>query len=214
MTLHVPSSHFILTDDGKTVVGVRDPKGADHYWLDEKPEGSAHAYKGDLILTVVSGLLDAEITDAAWAMPTTPTVFAPPTVTSSTDAITYEPSTGTLTFNETQAYSMVLSFNPNTTSGRTIYYYVTVDYNDGNGFRPLRYSARQVYVRANETNQVLFLSLFKFPAGTKLKRYVWASDTLNCVTVDLPNTTAGTVTIPAARMVYTVDYGPHLLAEE
>lgn len=70
---------------------------------------------------VRSGLLDVRIIDATWAMPTTPTIFAPDEISSSTDAIDYDLSTGEITFNRSQAYNMIISLNPSTTSAMAIY---------------------------------------------------------------------------------------------
>lgn len=143
--------------------------------------------------------LDLQDRSATIAIPTTPTLWKPPTIVTSSGGMLYDSSTGVITLPESRAYSVFTMSNISTTGARTLYTYVDVDV--GAGFAASRYSGRRMSVSSAIDGQVVTVSRNVFQAGTKLRFYLWTSGATDAVTTDLPNVAAGTVTSPAFRFL-------------
>ena len=150
----------------------------------------------------ISNSLEVLNTAATTACPTTPTVLTPSTTVIS-NGITYNSSTGEIVFTNGGSYALTLMLNATTTSSnKNIYFYAEVD--TGSGYAIRRYSARSAEITNSITQQYLFASSNYFAKGTKIKLYVWGSDTgINFVSTDLPGTTPGTATVPAVRLMWS-----------
>lgn len=137
---------------------------------------------------------------ATVTLPTTPTVFKIPTTTYN-DGFTYAPSTGVITFNTTGTYTLSLLLNCEpSAANKNVYFYAELD--TGSGWSIRRYSARQLKLVNAAQTQMLIASSNYFATGTKLRIYLWGDATVYLKTTDLPGTTAGTVTIPAVRLLW------------
>lgn len=137
-------------------------------------------------------------TTATTNLPTTPTVFALPTVVKS-DGISYDTGTGIFTVNRSINFAVMLQLNCTpSASGKNVYFYAEVD--EGSGWVIQQYTARQQTITNNAAIQLPFYIGRYFAAGTKIRFYVWADATVSIKTTDLPGTTAGTVTLPAALL--------------
>lgn len=149
----------------------------------------------------ISNSLEVLETSASVAIPTTPTILKP-TTTIRSQGITYDSSTGVITFVNGGSYSLTLMLNViASVSNRSVYFYADID--TGSGFAISRYSARTSLLTATTQEQRLFASSNYFAAGTKLRLYVWGSGTgMTLNSVDVPGTTAGTVTVPAVRLMW------------
>lgn len=161
----------------------------------EKYHLSADQYNG------IYNNLELLDTTASVAVPTTPTIYKLPTIQISS-GINYDSSTGVITFVNGGTYSFTLLLNAITsTSNKTLYFYAE-DASTGT-FAPRRYSARSALLKSSINEQTIFTSANYFPKGTQLRLYLWAdSATFTLNTIDVPGTTAGTVTIPAARLMF------------
>jgi len=151
----------------------------------------------------ISNSLNVQTTGSGIVLPTTPTVFTPTVTTVLSNGITYNSGTGEITFTHGGVYTLQLSLNASASAGnRKVYFYAAID--TGGGYAISRYSARSKEVPPSIEDQVLFSSTNYFSKGTKTKHYIWAStNTITLNSTDVPGTTAGTVTIPAFRMLWT-----------
>lgn len=136
-------------------------------------------------------------TSVSVVLPTTPTVFKPPT-TSYNEGFTYSSGTGELTFDNNGSYTVVIQVNAQpSASNKYIYFYV--EENTGSGWVINRYTARKLEL-VNATEQQMTITATRyFAAGTKIRHVIWGDATVTLRSTDLPGTTAGTVTLPAFR---------------
>lgn len=152
--------------------------------------------------SAISNSLELLDTSATITLPTTPTIFKPPTTVIS-NGISYNSSTGEFTFDNggSYAFTLMLSALPSA-SNKSIYFYIEVD--TGSGYSIRQYSARSAELSNTVNIQTLFTSSNYFAKGTKIKMYLWASSaTITLNTIDVPGTTPGTVTIPAVRLMFS-----------
>lgn len=149
----------------------------------------------------ISNYCDVETTTSGIVLPTTPTIFKPVT-TVETSGITYDSATGIYTFANGGSYtlSMTLNCTPSA-SNKVVYFYADID--NGSGWYIKRYSARSKRLTVSAEEQTHFSAAIYFPPGTKTRHYVWSDATVTLNSVDAPGTTAGTVTIPAARVSWS-----------
>lgn len=146
--------------------------------------------------------LDVQQRAASTALPTTPTQLILPTVVSSVGGIMYNTGTGIYTSPAAGVYDTVIQFNVSAAAARTFYFYIENDL--GGGYVINRYSARQINLNAATDGQITIASSNYFPAGVGFKFYFWVTGgAANIVTIDVPGTTPGTVTVPAARVMIT-----------
>lgn len=144
--------------------------------------------------------IDLQLRTASTAIPTVAaTTLILPTIVSNTGNIQYDSGTGILIAPISGIYTTTIAFNVSVPAARVFYFYIDVDV--GAGFAPSRYSARQISLTAATDGQILMSSTNFFPQGTRFKFYFWASNTGTLVSTDIPGTTAGTVTVPAARVM-------------
>jgi hypothetical protein len=137
-------------------------------------------------------------TTSGITLPTTPTVFTFATIHYN-DGFSYNTSTGEITVNTTGTYSFTLTINASpSASNKKVYFYYSLD--TGSGYVIDRYSARYQEVINNTPNQIVITTSAYYAIGTKIKFYLWGDATITLNSVDLPGTTAGTVTSPAARL--------------
>lgn len=150
----------------------------------------------------ISNSLDVAETGASVALPTTPTILKLPSIAIS-NGIGYDTTTGVVTFVNGGVYTLDLLLNINAAgTGKSIYFYVDID--TGTGYNIRRYSARTQEVVSTITQQTFFASTNYFSKGTKLRIYLWGSASgMTMKSVDIPGTTAGTVTVSAARLLWT-----------
>jgi len=148
----------------------------------------------------ISNALEARTTDASITLPTTPTVLIP-TTTIYSNGISYNNSTGEITFVNGGAYNLSLMVNADSPSaGVYIYFYGSIDV--GDGYVDLPYSGRSQRVNAIGVEQAHFTSNNYFAKGTKLKLYLWSSvASTEAVTTAIPGTS--TIYIPAVRLMFT-----------
>jgi len=146
-----------------------------------------------------SNYMDVQTTTSGIVLPTTPTVIKPATTVAS-NGITYDSSTGEYTFPYGGTYSLTITLAATASAAnKTIYFYAEED--NGSGWAIRRYSARSRLLATTTAEQTLFTASIHFDVGAKTRHNIWASSasiTLN--SVDVPGTTAGTVTIPALRV--------------
>lgn len=144
--------------------------------------------------------LDAQNRSASFAAPTTPTVVVWPTVVTDTSGL-YNNSTGVIILPVDGVYNFNFFYNISSGQNRTLYSYVEVW--NGSSWVISRYSTRLISVTSTTDGQYIFVSSNYFKANTQLRFSFWASGACNLVTEDAPNTTAGTATIPATRILIT-----------
>lgn len=148
------------------------------------------------------GALDVQNRVASVAVPTTPTLLVLPTIVTAVGGLNYNTTTGVSTTPFTGVYDTVIQFNVSVAGARTFYFYIEGD--TGGGSTPVRYSGRQINVNAASDGQIAILSTNYFIANTAFKFFFWVTGgAANMVTMDLPGTTPGTVTVPAARIMIT-----------
>lgn len=148
------------------------------------------------------GALDVQQRAASTAIPTTPTILILPTLVQAVGGLNYNTTTGVAITPFAGVYDTVIQFNVSVAGARTFYFYIEGD--TGGGFLPVRYSARQISVNAATDGQISVLSTNYFPANVGFKFYFWVTGGAgNMVTTDVPGTTPGTVTVPAARIMIT-----------
>ena len=140
-------------------------------------------------------LLDAT---ASAALPTTPTVFALPTV-SLAQGFSYNTSTGVITVDTNGTYTMTLTINASpSAANKKVYAYLEED--TGSGWVINRYAARQIELANGTVEQINMIMSAYMATGTKIRFYLWGDATVTLTSVDVPGTTAGTVTLAAAQL--------------
>lgn len=151
----------------------------------------------------ISNHIEVLSTGSGIVLPTTPTIFAPTASVVTNNGINYNTTTGEVTFVNGGVYNMLLYMNARSSSGvKDVYLYGEID--TGSGYAIKRYSARSSEVDRTTEEQIHFSATNYFPKGTKLRNYIWSnSATVTLSSVNVPGTTAGTVTIPAYRMMWT-----------
>jgi hypothetical protein len=138
-------------------------------------------------------------TSATVTLPTTPTIFAATTVNKAYGT-SYDTGTGILTFSQNGSYAFAIEFNAEpSASNKSIYFYVEED--TGSGWVISRYSARKIDLANASQTQVTISAAKYYPAGTKIRFYIWGDATITLKTTDVTGTTPGTVTVPAFRML-------------
>lgn len=148
------------------------------------------------------GALDVQNRAASTALPTTPTQLIIPTIITMIGGIGYNTGTGVYTSPQSGVYDTVIQFNVSVAAARTFYFYIENDL--GAGFVINRYSARQVNVGTASDGQILIASSNYFPAGAQFRFFFWVTGgAANILSTDVPGTTPGTVTVPAARVMIT-----------
>ena len=146
----------------------------------------------------INNYCDVQTTTSGIALPTTPTIIKPVTTVTS-NGITYDSSTGIYTMVNGGTYSLNITLNATpSASNKVIYFYAEED--TGSGWQIKRYSARQRRLNVSLEEQTVFTASIFFNPGTKTRHYIWADATVTLNSVDVPGTTAGTVTIPALRV--------------
>jgi hypothetical protein len=139
-------------------------------------------------------------TGSGIALPTVSTVFVFPTVHYN-DGFTYSTSTGEFTFNVSGTYTFNLTINPTpSAANKKVYFYTSID--TGAGFVIDRYSSRYEELNNGVPSQMIITTSDYYAIGTKVKFYLWSDATVTLNSVDLPGTTPGTVTSPAARITW------------
>jgi hypothetical protein len=148
----------------------------------------------------ISNRLEVRDTSTSVSLPSTPTVFKLPSIVD-TSGISYDTSTGEITIVNGGTYMFILLLNAkSSTANKFLYFYAELD--TGSGYAIRRYSARSQLLKTTNDEQVLFSSTNYFAKGTKIKLYVWGeSSGFTIDSQDVPGTTAGTVTLPAARLL-------------
>lgn len=145
--------------------------------------------------------LDAYSLMASAPVPTTPTVIAPATV-GMIAGVTYDPLTGLITVTQSGNYQFLLFLNVFPTVTTTLFYGAEAD--AGSGFVASPTSGRQQSVNININGQVTFSSASFFPAGLKIRIYVWASaGGMTYQTTTLAALPSGVVQVPAIRALVT-----------
>jgi len=133
-------------------------------------------------------------------LPTAPAVFILPTAPAN-QGFTYSAVTGVTTFNTSGTYTFTLALNATpSASNKKVYFYLET--NVGAGWVINRYSARVNELTTGLVTQIVIADSGYFSAGTQLRFNVWADATVTLNSTDLPGTTAGTVTLPAARVTW------------
>lgn len=182
---------------------IRDIALRNHADLQGQQGGTSgeHYHLTQRQYTTIQNYIELLSTTASTAVPTTPTLLKPAT-TVVNNGITYDSSTGEITFVNGGTFTFSFSINArSTTSNKKLYFYA--EDNTGSGWNTRRYSARDTLLKSSSTEQIVFGSANYFPAGTKLRLYLWGETTgMTLETADVPGTTAGTVTIPAIRLMF------------
>ena len=132
-------------------------------------------------------------------LPSTPTILKPPT-TGINQGFTYDSATGEITILQSGSFAFNMMLNilaPS--SGKSVYFYIEVD--TGSGFQIRHYSGRGRKLPNNDMDQVTISSSNYFTMGTKVRFYLWGSDTgITLHSLDIPGTS--TATIPALRLLW------------
>lgn len=149
----------------------------------------------------IESALEIQDQTASVALPTVPTVFVVPTIITQRGALTYNTSTGVFTVHADGVYDSVFAFNVSVAGARTLFFYFEID--TGSGFVISRYTGRRLSLLGATDGQVIFASTNYFPAGARIRANFWISAAGNLTTTDVPGTTPGTVTVPAARIQVT-----------
>ena len=187
---HLTAAQYAALTAGahNSLAGIQGGNSTERYPL------SAQQYAG------INNYCDVITTTASVTLPTTPTVLKPVT-TVSNNGITYDSSTGIYTFTNGGSYSFHLAVNATpSAANKKVYFYAEED--TGGGFVIRRYSARAQELTNSYEEQLVFDGSIHMAPGTKTRHYVWADATVTLNTVDLPGTTAGTVTVPAIRCAW------------
>lgn len=147
--------------------------------------------------------LEIQDRSASIALPTTPTLLVLPTKIIERGGMLYDTSNGVMTFTENGFYVLNLFVNATTSASRTLYAYAEVSNDGGTTWTKLYNSGRRFAINGATDGQVpLSLSANPFNGGQKLRFFAWASGSITATTVDLPGVQAGTVIVPAIRMMY------------
>lgn len=143
--------------------------------------------------------IDLQYRTASITLPTTPTVIKPDVI-ASRNGITYDPATGIITLPESRDYSVYTLANISSATNKAIYTYAEV--NIGAGWIISTYSGRNIPFTSQADGQIVTVSRNKFQAGTQIRFPYYASGAaVNMVSINLPGTTAGTVIVPAFRLL-------------
>ena len=135
-------------------------------------------------------------TSASVTLPATATVFKAPTIASS-DGILYDTTTGIITMVHSGSYILNFMFNATPPSaGKSIYFYAEID--TGAGWQKVQYSGRALQLPNAVETQVIGASSNYYPAGTKLRVYVWGS--VASIVIKTTEVVTG-VSIPAFRFM-------------
>lgn len=149
----------------------------------------------------IIAVLDAVDTAASTAIPTTPTVATVPVITVQQN-ISFDTATGITTFLQSGTYQTVILLNVFDAVTTSIFYGSEVDI--GGGFVSSLNSGRQQNINVNINGQVVFSSVNFFPAGTRARSYVWASNgTGTFQTTSLTALPGGALQVPAKRVLIT-----------
>jgi len=151
----------------------------------------------------ISNSLEVLSTTSGTTLPIVPTVFIPTSTVVITNGITYDTATGITTFVNGGSYNLEILLNASASAGnRKIYFYAEVD--TGSGFAIRQYSARSHEIVPSIEDQITFATTNYFAKGTRVRHVIWASNaTITLNTTNVPGTTAGTVTIPSFRMLWS-----------
>lgn len=149
----------------------------------------------------IIAVLDAVDTNVSTAIPTTPTVATVPTITTQQN-ISFDTATGITTFLQSGTYQTVILLNVFDAVVTSIFYGSEIDV--GSGFVASTNSGRQQNINININGQVVFTSFNFFPAGTRARSYVWASNgTGTFQTTSLAALPGGAIQVPAKRVLIT-----------
>lgn len=140
-------------------------------------------------------------TSASIVLPTTPTLFKPSSMTTvRTDGFTYDTANGVIHINTSSSYAISHLFNAEpSAANKNIYFYAEESYDGGSTWTISRYSARQLQLPNAQPTQVVIPAARYYPVNTALRYYIWGDATVTLKSIDLPGTTAGTVTLAAYR---------------
>lgn len=145
--------------------------------------------------------LDAVDTSASVAIPTTPTVTTVPVITTQQN-ISFDVATGITTFLQTGTYQTVILLNVFDAVTTSIFFGSEIDL--GGGFVTNLNSGRQQNINININGQITFVSVNFFPAGTRARSYVWASNgTGTFQTTSLTALPGGALQVPGKRVLIT-----------
>lgn len=145
--------------------------------------------------------LDAVDTTASTAIPTSPTVATVPVITLMQN-IAFDTATGITTFLQTGTYQTVILLNVFDGVTTSVFYGTEID--TGGGFITNLNSGRQQNINLNINGQITFTSVNFFPAGTRARSYVWASNgTGTFQTTSLTALPGGALQVPAKRVLIT-----------
>lgn len=144
--------------------------------------------------------LDIQSRLASAAIPTVPTLIKPEVLAAQSGTLQYDPVTGIISGGKRAVYATILQFNVQVTGNTTFFFYADID-NNGAGFLPNRYSGRRTNITNATEGQIVLGSSNDFIEGLRFRFYFWASSPANLVTTDVPGVPAGTVTVPAVRIL-------------
>jgi len=146
---------------------------------------------------------NAEIRDtrASVTLPTTPQVFAAPTLVAGSSGFTYNSDTGVVTILQNGSYAINIQFNAEPSSSNKSIYFYAEDSADGVTWNPTTYSGRQLVLQNATETQVQVNATRYYAANTRLRFYIWGDATVTLKTSNLPGTTPGGVIKPAYRLL-------------
>lgn len=147
--------------------------------------------------------LEAQDRTASFTLPTTPTLLILPVKVVERGGMYYDTSTGVISFSENGFYVLNLFVNASTSASRTMYAYAEISIDGGATWSKLYNSGRKFAINGATDGQVpLSLSANAFYGGQKIRFWYWASGSVTVKTEDLPSVPAGTVIVPACRLMY------------
>jgi hypothetical protein len=133
----------------------------------------------------------------------TPSLMNPEIINRTSDHISY--SAGVFYFKVSGTYDFVFLLNPATDGAgiHTFWTWAEVS-TDGTNWTQARSSLRRYYMPNNSESQILFTSGNRFDAGTYLRFPIrTTTGDHDMAAVDLPGSVAGTLTVPAIRIMIT-----------
>jgi len=140
-------------------------------------------------------------TTSGVALPTVPTVFKFPTVDIS-QGFSYNASTGIVTTLQSGTHTLVLMLNATPSAANKKVYYYAEENKAGAGWVIVRYSARVQEIANGAQTQLTIPVSYYWATDTQVRFYIWSDATVTLNSTDLPGTTPGTVTLPAARLTW------------
>lgn len=181
----------IASRDHGNLQGLQGGTAGEHYHITQNQSQA------------ISNTLDLVNSTSGIVLPTTPTLFQPTMTISASNGISYNSTTGEVTFAHEGVYTFMMFLNAiSSTANNTVYFYSTID--TGSGHTNMHYSGRSQGIYKSTEEQLHFSSTNYLVSGTKIKHYIWAANnTVQLNSVDLPGTTPGTLTIPSIRMIWT-----------